>query len=244
VLSSDGVGGRRMQSASDAMDDRDRNQPDTVVPDVPSSPRTSGGATRTSSALAAEETFHVFASGNLGLVYVRDEKQRLDRRTLDLRFPGLVDGLARHPGVGFVVVTDTDGPIALGSNGSHRILDGHVHGIDPLAPFGPHAPDFVRRVALRPEAPEIYINSLVEPGTEEVAAFEGLVGCHGGLGGWQDRAFVMYPRDVPFPGQTVLGADAMHVALRSMLRHLGHRRDVADEESAVPDAGTRLSIPT
>jgi hypothetical protein len=185
----------------------------------------------------------VFGSGNLGLVYVRGEKQRLDRRALDLRFPGLVEGLARHPGVGFVVVTDVDGPVALGNHGFHRILDGHVEGVDPLAPFGPNAPAFVKRVALRPEAPEIYVNSLVEPGTEEVAAFEGLVGCHGGLGGWQDRAFVVYPRDVPFPTETVLGADAMHVALRSILRHLGHRRDVADDEPAVPVAATQHPEP-
>ncbi|MGW6128400.1 alkaline phosphatase family protein [Cellulomonas sp. NPDC055163] len=239
-LSSDSVAGRRMRSASDAMDDRDRNQPDTVTADAPAILRAGHGASRSPSAAgsAVDETFHVFASGNLGLVYVRDEKHRLDRRDLDLRFPGLVDGLARHPGVGFVVVTDTEGPVALGSAGSHRILDGHVEGIDPLAPFGPHAPDFVRRVALRPEAPEIYLNSLVEPGTEEVAAFEGLVGCHGGLGGWQDRAFVLYPRDVPFPDGTVLGADAMHIALRTILRRLGHRQDVADEGSAVRAVGS------
>ena len=31
------------------------------------------------------------------------------------------------------------------------------------------------------------------PVTMDVAAFEPLVGCHGGLGGWQDRAFVMAP---------------------------------------------------
>ena len=73
------------------------------------------------------------------------------------------------------------------------------------------------------------MNSLLEPGTEEVAAFEGLVGCHGGLGGWQDRAFVVVPDEVPFPSTRVVGADALHVALVDILRHLGHRRDVPDE---------------
>ena len=158
---------------------------------------------------------------------MRGEKERLDRAELHRRFPGLVDGLAQHPGVGFVVVTDAEGPIALGNHGSHRLDDGQIEGEDPLAPFGHYAPEFVKRVAHRPEAPDIYVNSLVDPGTEEVAAFEGLVGCHGGLGGWQDRAMAVIPADLPFPTERIVGADAMHVALCAILRHCGHRKDVA-----------------
>ncbi len=186
-----------------------------------------------------DETFHVVGSGNLGLIYVRGEKQQLTRRMLHERFPGLVDGLARHPGVGFVVVLDDDGPVVLGNNGWHRLGDGHVEGDDPLIPFGPYAPEFVKRVAHRPECPDVYVNSLVDPGTEEVAAFEGLVGCHGGLGGWQDRASIVFPTDLPYPDERVVGADAMHVALRSILRHLGHRADVPDEDADAQESHSR-----
>ncbi len=35
-----------------------------------------------------DETFHVFGSGNLGLIYVRGEKQRLTRRELSAATPG------------------------------------------------------------------------------------------------------------------------------------------------------------
>ena len=188
---------------------------------------------------AHDHTFHVFGSGNLGLIYVKGEKVRLTRQRIDSRFPGLVEGLARHPGIGFVVVTDeVEGPLVLGREGSHRLADGHVEGTDPLVPFGPLAAQFVLRVADRPETPDIYVNSVVDPGTEEVAAFEGLVGCHGGLGGWQDRAVVVVPTDLPFPRTRVIGADAMHVALRDILLHLGHRRGLAFPE---PAAGADLS---
>jgi hypothetical protein len=131
------------------------------------------------------------------------------------------------------VVTDDDGegPMVLGNAGTRRLRDGRVEGVDPLVPFGPLAPEFVLRVALRPEAPDIYVNSLLDPGTDEVAAFEGLVGCHGGLGGWQDRAFVAVPSDLPFPDDRVIGADALHVALRDILRHLGHRADIEEPVS-------------
>ncbi len=101
----------------------------------------------------------------------------------------------------------------------------------------------MRRVASRPETPDIYVNSLVDPGTEEVAAFEGLVGCHGGLGGWQDRAFVVVPKDLPFPSTTVVGADSLHVAFRTILRHLGHRRDVPDEPATASPVASRATTP-
>jgi len=136
--------------------------------------------------------------------------------------------LAQHPGVGFVVVMDDDGPVVLGSKGWHRLDDGHVEGEDPLLPFGPNAPSFVHRAAHRPEAPDIYANSLLDPGTEEVAAFEGLVGCHGGLGGWQERASLLVPVDVPIPDEQIIGADAMHRALVAILRHHGHRQNVVE----------------
>ena len=216
LSSGSGVTGRSMTSAAAAMDKRDPNRPSAPGP----------GSTD----VVGDETFHVFGSGNLGLVYVRGEKQRLDRRELHRRFPSLVTGLSTHPGIGFVVVMDDDGPVVLGSKGSHRLDDGHVEGEDPLLPFGADAPAFVARVAHRPEAPDIYVNSTVDPGTEEVSAFEDLVGCHGGLGGWQDRACAVVPTDVPFPTERVVGADAMHVALRTILRHCGHRRGIADHE--------------
>jgi uncharacterized membrane protein YvlD (DUF360 family) len=217
-----GVSGRSMRNASGAMQRRDKNQPDSV--DAGSGDR---AATTT-----GEETFHVFGSGNLGLIYVRGEERRLTRGQIDERFPALVAGLAEHPGVGFVAVLDeAEGPLVLGAEGSRRLTDGHVEGVDPLAPFGPYAAEFVLRVALRPEAPDIYVNSLLEDGTEEVAAFEDLVGCHGGLGGWQERAFVVVPSDLPFPSERVIGADSLHVALKAILSHLGHRTNAPDERS-------------
>ncbi len=225
LASPTGVGGRTMQSAARAMDKGDRNEPDAVG----ATPAGAAGGRRGETA-KGDETFHVFGSGNLGLIYVRGERQRLTRTDLAQRFPGLVPGLAAHPGVGFVVVMDESGPVVLGNRGWHRLDDGHVEGEDPLLPFGPHAPGFVKRAAERPEAPDIYVNSRVDAGTDEVAAFEGLVGCHGGLGGWQDRACVVVPVDVPFPSERVVGADAMHVALRGILRHLGHRQGVVEPD--------------
>ena len=179
-----------------------------------------------------EDRFLVFGSGNLGLVYVAGEKHRLTREEIDARFPALLPGLVAHPGVGFVVVdTAEHGPVAYGAAGEHRVRDGVVVGTDPLTPYGPQTPEFVLRAATMAEAPDIYVNSLVDD-LDEVAAFEGLVACHGGLGGWQDRGMVVHPADLEMPEDMVVGADALHRVLVGWLEDLGHR---ADLPAGMPD---------
>ena len=168
----------------------------------------------------------VFGSGNLGLVYASGEDHRLTRAEIEARWPALLPGLTGHEGVSFAVVDTEDGPVAIGPNGEHRLTDGVVRGTDPLTPFRPEAAAFLLRASTMPEAPDIAVNSLLDPVTGEVAAFEGLVGCHGGLGGWQDRAMLVWPSDLPRPPERLVGADAVHRQLVSWLEHLGHRTDL------------------
>ena len=84
------------------------------------------------------------------------------------------------------------------------------------------------RAATMAEAPDIYVNSLVDD-LDEVAAFEGLVGCHGGLGGWQDRAMIVHPADFEMPADMVVGADALHGVLVGWLEQCGQRAALARE---------------
>ena len=177
-----------------------------------------------------KEEFLVFGSGNLGLVYVAGQDHRWTLDELADRFPALIPGLVAHEGVGFVVVDTADhGPVALGRDGEHHVRDGVVLGTDPLARFGPLAPEFVLRAATMPEAPDIYVNSLLDD-LDEVAAFEGLVACHGGLGGWQDRGMMVHPVDFAMPDEMVVGADALHRVLVGWLEELGHRSGLPAED--------------
>ena len=174
----------------------------------------------------SEQPLLVFGSGNLGLVYAGGESHRLTRAEIEARWPALIPGLTGHEGVSFAVVETDDGPVAIGPRGEHRLSDGVVTGTDPLAPFRPEAAAFLLRASSMPEAPDIAVNSLLDPVTGEVAAFEGLVGCHGGLGGWQDRAMLVWPSDLPRPPERLVGADAVHRQLVAWLEHLGHRTDL------------------
>ena len=172
----------------------------------------------------AESELIVLGSGNLGLIYAR-QAERLYLEDIEERWPHLVTGLATHPGIGFIaLLSRQDGPVVIGGSGYHRLRDGKVEGTDPLAPFGDHAPWAVLRCTGMPSAPDIYVNSVVSPSTLEVAAFEHLVGSHGGLGGWQDRGTLLAPAQMSTGEGPLRGADEVHEVLVRFLEDLGHRR--------------------
>jgi Type I phosphodiesterase / nucleotide pyrophosphatase len=168
----------------------------------------------------------VVASGNLGLVYFPRIPGRLTLEDITELHPALLTGLAAHPGIGFVMVRSrAQGPLVLGADGVRRLCDDHVAGADPLAPFGHRAADDLRRHDRLPHVGDILVNSRIDVSTGEVAAFEELVGCHGGLGGWQSRAVLIHPADWPVDGHLV-GADAVHHQLVTWLEQLGQRRQL------------------
>ncbi len=163
----------------------------------------------------------VLGSGNLGLVSFPDVPGRLTREAIDERYPGLLPALADHHGIGFLLVdSEEHGPLVLGSDGSeHRLKTGETVGGDPLAPFGPGAAETVHRTAGFPHAADIMVNSRVDPETGQVHAFEEQVGSHGGLGGEQNRAFLLAPRvlSVPVEFGELHGAEQVHRVLRRWL---------------------------
>ena len=172
----------------------------------------------------------VLGSGNLGLLYVHS-RVRLTLEDLQQRWPALVPGLCAHDGIGFVAGLDSAGvPWVLGENGRVRLDTGKVVGQDPLGPYGDHSAQMLRRAVVMPEAPDLYINSRVTDITLDIAAFEPLVGAHGGLGGWQDRAILLTPRELAevLPAEHIEGADRLHAVLVAMLRAVGQRKTMPE----------------
>ncbi|MEV4346379.1 alkaline phosphatase family protein [Actinoplanes sp. NPDC049596] len=168
----------------------------------------------------------VAASGNLALIYLARVPGRATLEQIEERHPKLIDGLVTHPGVGWVMARSArDGPVVLG-RGGRRLLGGggtggggegdRVEGVDPLGGFGPYAADDLRRHDGLAHTGDLLVNSLFDADVQEVAALEELIGCHGGLGGWQDRPLLIHPREWAAPPD-LLGADAVHLLLRSWL---------------------------
>ena len=174
---------------------------------------------------AEEAELIVLGSGNLGLVYVPGP-ERLLLEEIEARWPALVPGLVAHPGVGFVSALSSTGPVAIGEHGRRHLSTGVVEGVDPLLTFGDHAPAMLATATLMDRAPELYVNSSFDLDTMDVAAFEPLVGCHGGLGGWQDRGFVLAPPHLLAPSEPIMGGDELHQHLVGILESLGHRTEL------------------
>jgi hypothetical protein len=76
------------------------------------------------------------------------------------------------------------------------------------------------------------INSTYWPESAEVAAFEELVGSHGGLGGPQSFPFVLHPADLAWPAEGIVGAQSVHHVLRRWLVALGHVEYAAESVHA------------
>ena len=143
----------------------------------------------------------VLASGNLGLVYLtRARRSGSPGSGSTSSTRGCCRPCCEHPGIGFLLVA-LRGPGAPRPvpGASSSFAPGKVAGTDPLAAFGPHARTQVRGPTRTRTAPDIMVNSLWDEQTGEVAAFEELVGSHGGLGGDQTRPFLLYPADLPDP---------------------------------------------
>jgi uncharacterized membrane protein YvlD (DUF360 family) len=184
----------------------------------------------------------VMASGCLGLVTFAREPGRVTLERLAERYPDLIPALLEHPGIGFVLVRSADrGAVVLGARGSNHLDEERIEGEDPLAPFGPNAAAHVRRTDGFPHCPDVLVNAAFSPDTEEVAAFEELVGSHGGMGGSQSFPFVLFPRTLPYPDSEVVGAEHLHRVMRRWLVQLGH--DAYRDEAQVSAAGDGGSPP-
>lgn len=198
-------------------------------------------------AQAVDDQAVVIASGNLAMVYLADRPGRIPMEELDDLHPRLVPGLAQHPGVGFVVVdTVADGPVAIGRAGVHVLRSGRVEGTDPLEVYDDPqlVPSLLKQSAI-PHVGDVVVVSRMDNYTHEVAAFEELVGCHGGVGGWQTQAVLVHPSRWTID-KPLVGSDAVHEVLVGWLEELGQRVDplaagVPAEPAVVPVAVSELA---
>jgi hypothetical protein len=168
------------------------------------------------------------------------EPGRVSLERLEARYPLLVPALREHPGIGFLLVrSERFGALAIGAGGTHFLDERRVEGDDPLEPFGPNAADHLRRTDGFPHCADLMVNSTFWPEFGEVAAFEELVGSHGGMGGTQAHPFVLHPAELAWPAEDVVGAEWVHRVFRGWLAGLGH--DGYASEVASPGASTSSS---
>ena len=152
------------------------------------------------------------ASGNLGLISFTKWPERMSREQIDAAFPAVLPGLREHELVGFAMVrSEKDGAVVLGNGGTYYLKDDRVEGNNPLESFGPNAAKHLRRTDSFPNCPDILVNSFYHPDANEGAAFEELIGFHGGLGGYQTQPFILHPAELEATGEMVGTASVYRV---------------------------------
>ena len=170
----------------------------------------------------------VLGSGNLGLIYLMEERRRLTLEEIDERHPELIPALRSHPHVGWLLVRSSEhGAVALGANGTHYLAQGRVDGDDPLAHFSPHAPQHLLRTDGFEHVGDIMVGSFYDPDLDEGCAFEELISFHGGIGGLQTRPFILHPTHLEVPEGPILGAASVHGILAGWRQQLQRARPAA-----------------
>ena len=171
-------------------------------------------------------------SGNLGLIYLMEERRRLTLEELNELHPDLIPALREHPHVGWILVHSAErGAVALGASGARYLTQDRVEGEDPLAPFPPGAAGHLLRTDGFTHVADIMVGSFYDPELDEGCAFEELISFHGGLGGPQTRPFILSPESLPLPSEPIVGAAAVNHLL------MGWRHGLQRDEAAT--AGVR-----
>ena len=146
----------------------------------------------------SEETAQtiVLASGNLGLIYFTDWSDRMTYEQIEDAFPGLLNGLAHHEGIGFVMVkSDIYDTIVLSNDDVLYLDTEEYYGNHFLDRFGKNIIKKLKRTDEFAHVPDILVNSAYDIDNDEVYAFEELIGSHGGAGGNQQYPFILYPSE-------------------------------------------------
>ena len=167
------------------------------------------------------------ASGCLGLISFPREPGRVTLERIEALTRGCCRRCATIPGIGFVLVrSERHGALALGAGGTHlprRRTASRARTRSRRS--GPTRADHLRRTDGFPHCADLMVNSTYWPEFEEVAAFEELVGSHGGHGRAAELPVRAAPgASWPGPRSEVVGAERVHRIFRGWLAGARPRR--------------------
>lgn len=139
----------------------------------------------------------VQVSGPLAHIYFRVTSQPMDLPEVALLYAEFMQHLVGHDGIELVVGRDADQVVVLGRKGGVLTATADKidsQGLDPLEAFDDR--DYVLRelkhlVQLPTSGDLVLLGRLFDTG--EVITFEEQEATHGGLGGGQDKPFIIYP---------------------------------------------------
>lgn len=150
--------------------------------------------------LSRQRDLIVRNSGTISLVYFNVTAHQMDLSEIELVYPGLLRGLVEQPGLGLVLGRERGDAMAMTVRGPRRVCDLS----DPLIvdlldnlPMREVAAQQIARLISFPASGDLVLFGRWNNRGETIA-FEPHWATHGGLGGDQNRPFLMVPSDVPW----------------------------------------------
>ena len=179
----------------------------------------------------------VASSGNLAHIYITALPGLATADVIEAQYPGLIDALVRHRGVGTLLVRSARGHgQVLGKHGRLDLVTGRVDGTNPLDDYGVGAAEALRRLEAFETAGDLIALGAINRITGDITGFEELIGSHGGLGGWQTEPFILVPEGLAPPAIPLVGAPALYHQLIAW-------RDDAVSEAVASDAEVSEGAP-
>lgn len=162
-------------------------------------------------------------SGCLAHIYFTGHPAALTLTQIHAAYPGLVEGLASHPGIGFVVARQDDGQaVVVGGGGLRNLSTSEVRGqADPLAAFGRAevwAQELAELIGYEASGDLIVNGAWLNEG--RVVVFESQSSSHGGLGGPQTEPFLLTPVAWQTQGTDLAAPERLHAHLQAGLKQL------------------------
>ena len=133
-------------------------------------------------------------SGSLSHIYFNVSPRRLDLSEIATLYPRFINDLAAHAGIWLVIGREGEQVVVMSKDGVLSLESGyHVEGNDPLArlPAPWLAAEQLQRLACFPHAGDLILMGDYVADLGTVVCFEEHWGCHGGLGGPQETAFMI-----------------------------------------------------
>ncbi len=163
----------------------------------------------------------VCASGSLAHIYFPGHGHALHLEEIIELYPGLVDGLSTHEGIGFVAASRRFGDaVAIGQGGIRNLITGQIGGSgDPLAVYG--QPDRwsgeLAQLLGYSEVGDLVVNGAWLAERKRIVVMEEQTSSHGGLGGAQTEPFILLPVDWKTTRMDLESPEALHRILKREL---------------------------
>ncbi len=166
----------------------------------------------------------VCASGSLAHIYFPGHGHALHLEEIIELYPGLVEGLSTHEGIGFVAASRRFGDaVVIGGGGIRNLITGQLGGdCDPLEIYG--QPDRwsgeLAQLLGYSEVGDLVVNGAWLPKRKRIVVMEEQVSSHGGLGGPQTDPFILLPVDWPVNRMDLESPEALHRLLKQQLERI------------------------